>query len=114
MVQIGKTETLGRWALVSARNFVIRHKFVFEKAVIAFASILPEYTRENCLEPNSIVLFDIKDRFFQFYANRSKEQLFHAAFKIAIFENEHDPHYRNIVFGWIVEELVEAVLDGKW
>ena len=114
MVQIDKSDTLGRWALVRARQFVITHKSIFEKAIIAFASIMPDYTRDNCVETNSLILFDIRDKFFQYYTNDSKMRLFKAAWKIAIFENEHDPHYRDVIFGWILEELVEAVMDGRW
>jgi len=113
-MEIDKSETLGRWALVRARELVIKNKGILEKAIIVFASLIPEYTRENCLEPNSLVLFDIKDKFFQFYTNKSKIKLFEAAWKIAIFENEHDPHYRYTIFGWVIEEIVEAVLDGRW
>lgn len=110
----GLHESISSWALGRARKFVIDHKSIFEKAIIAYAAILPEYTRENCNDPNTKILFDVEDKFWEFYSNPGKEKLFKAGWKIAKFENEHDPHYRDIVFGWLVEEIVEAVVDGEW
>jgi len=107
-------EYLSRWMLTHMRGFVIKHKAIFEKAIIAYADILPDPTYENVLEPNSHVLLDMRNKFFSYYHNPSKMNLFQATWKIAIAENEHDPHYRSLVFGWLVEEVVEAVLDGRW
>ncbi len=112
--ELAKRESISSWALSKARAFVIGHKAIFEKAIIAFAAILPDYTRENCNEVNTKILFDIEDKFWRFYNLPTRTALFKAAWKIAKFENEHDPHYRDIIFGWAVEELVEAVIDGRW
>lgn len=109
---------MGKWIsqimLITMRDFVIKHKNVFELAIIAYAKILPEPTHENVLEQNSHVLLDMREKWRGYYTNNGKRPLFEAAWKIAICENEHDPHYRDIVFGWGVEEVVEAVLDGLW
>ena len=112
-------QSLSRIMLIHIRDFVIKHKGIFEKAIIAYAKALPEPTKEMgrdgyCLEPTSHVLLDFREKFRSYYANPTKQALFEAGWKIAIDENEHDPHYRDIVFGWLVEELVEAVLDGRW
>ncbi len=107
-------EYLSHWALIRMRDFVIGHKAIFEQAIIAFAKIIPEPTHENVLEATSHELLDMEERFLSHFNKSGKSELFNAAWKIAIFENEHDPHYRNIVFGWCVEELAEAVLDGRW
>jgi len=93
------------------RGFVIEHKGVFEKAIIAYALILPEPTKENTLEPNCHILLDIRDRFRE--RNTVKPALFEAAWKALICEYEHDPCYRNRL-DWLLEELVESVLDGEW
>ena len=104
---------LSNWMLQANRDFVIKHKGILELAIIAFAFILPEPTKENTLEPNSHVLIDRRDKFFSYYTNGSKMALFKAAWKIRICEYEHDPHYRSLD-DWDVEEQVEAVLDGRW
>ncbi len=104
---------ISKWMLQSMRGFVIEHKGIFEKAIIAYANILPEPTKENTLEPNSHILIDKEEGFFKYYNNSSKTPLFKALWKVGICEYEHDPHYRHIG-DWFVEELVESVLEGKW
>lgn len=104
---------LSHWMLQSMRAFVIEHKGIFEKAIIAYAKILPEPTKENTLEPNSHILLDRKDKFFGYYCNSSKMALFEAIWKIRICEYEHDPHYRHIS-DWDAEEQTESMLSGEW
>ncbi len=104
---------LSKWMLQTERAFVIRNKNIFEGAIIAFAFILPEPTKENTLEPNSHILLDKWDKFFGYYTNRSKMSLFKAIRKVTVCIYEHDPHYRSLI-DWFLEEIVESVLEGKW
>lgn len=117
-------QNLGRIMLVTKRALVIEHKAIFLKAIIAFAKILPEPTRENVSYPNTLIIMDIRDKFFTLHANPGRTAMYKAAFKILIFfyekmwkificEYEHDPRPRHI-FDWLVEELVEAVISGRW
>lgn len=104
---------LSKWALQTKRAFVIEHKGIFQKAIIAFALILPEPTRENTLEPNSHILLGKWDKFFGYYSNSSKTRLFKSIRKITVFVYEHDPHYRHLIDWWL-EEILETLLDGEW
>ena len=104
---------LSRWMLVTMRAFVIKHKAIFRLAVIAYAKILLEPTKDNTLEPNSHILLDIRDKFFEHYTLPDRRTLFESAWKIFICEYEHDPHYRHIG-DWLIEELVESVMSGEW
>ena len=82
-------------------------------------------TRENCIHPNSHHLFDIWDRFNENEDNPAhpggvnkhmdwgRQHLFDAMWVIFIAEYEHDPYYRSRM-DWVVEELVEVVMDGRW
>jgi len=95
------------------RGFVIKHKGIFLKAIIAFAKILPEPKREDCKRPNSPVLFDIWDRLLKHLSLVSRIPLFKAARKLHIAEYEHDP-WESELFDCFVEELVIAYLDGAY
>ena len=106
-------EYLSQWMLVSKRDFVIKCKAVLRKVVIWFASKLPDPTKENTLEPNSHILLAIRDKFFGYYNNKGREDMFRAAWKVLICEYEHDPHYRHIL-DWLIEEVVESVMSGEW
>lgn len=87
------------------------------KAIKTLAQRYPDPTRDNCLQPNSQILFDIRDKFFEYeynpenpnYPTRGREALFAAAFKILIAEYEHDPYYR-YRFDWMLEQL----MDSDW
>ena len=85
------------------------------KAIATLAQRYPDPTRENCIQPNSQILFDIRDKFFEYEDNPAhpdskkhpyfgREWLFEAAFKILIAEYEHDPYYR-WRFDWMLEEI---------
>lgn len=104
---------LSRIMLIYMRDFIIRQKWIFKQAVKAYANALPEPTKENTLEPNSPIIIDIEDKFFKYYDFKGNKPLFEAMWKILICEYEHDPHYRDIC-QWVLEELVEAVMDGRW
>lgn len=115
---------LSRIMLIDDREKVIVHKAVFLKAIVAFSKILPEPTRDNVEYPNTVILMGIRDKYFTLHANPGRNAMYKAAFRILLYlserpwkificEYEHDPRPRHI-FDWLVEELVEAVISGKW
>lgn len=107
-------EQIGHWMLVTARQFIIDHKFIFKTAIIAFAKILPEPIPESLDYPNSFILLRIRDKFFK-YCNYPPmtQELYQAAWKIFICEMEHDPDHRAMV-QFILEEITESIMNGEW
>ncbi len=99
--------------LTNRRGYIIKVKKALSKAIVTLASKFFEPTRENCIHPNTLVFFDIMDKFFEYEDNLGKRALFKAIWKMVIVEHEHDPYYRDRL-NWVVEELVEAVISGKW
>lgn len=93
--------------LNECRGFVIEHKGIFEKAIIAYAAILPEPTRDNCTNPNTHILLDAMEKFLEYDTNDSKRKLYKAAWKIGISEVEHDPSYADRG-GWLIEFLANS------
>lgn len=89
------------------RAVVIKHKGIFEKAVIAYAEGLPEPTWGSCIHPNTHILFDIRDKFLKNETNPRKRALFEAAFKLLIAEYEHDPYYRYRL-DWVLEQIIDS------
>jgi len=89
------------------RGFIVKHKAVFEKAIIAFAKIVPEPTKENTKYPNTHILMDIRDKFFELENNPGRKALFEAAWKVLIAEYEHDPYYR-FRLDWVLEEIQKS------
>ena len=78
------------------------------KAITRLANMYPEPTRENCIQPNSKILFDIRDKFFEYEDNSgAREAMFKAAFKLLIAEYEHDPYYRFRI-DWMLEEIEKS------
>ncbi len=74
------------------------------KKIVSLASKYPDPTRENCVQPNVFILFDIWDKFIEYENNRGRKLLFDAAFKLLIATYEHDPYYRFRI-DWILEEI---------
>ncbi len=89
------------------RGFVIKHKGIFMKAIIAFANSLTEPTRDNVIHPNTLKLLDFQDRFFEYEDNPGREELFRAVFRVLIAEYEHDPYY-HYRFDWLLEQIVNS------
>ena len=90
------------------RQYVIdKIKKPLIKAIITLANRFPEPTRDNCIQPNSQILFDIRDKFFEYEDNPCRKALFEAAFKLLIAEYEHDPYYQ-YRFDWFIEQIMES------
>ena len=86
------------------RGFVIKHKGVFMKAIIAFAKILEEPTKENTTRHNTHILIDIRDKYFKLDNLPARKELMKAIWKIGIVEYEHDGHY-SFRGDWVLEEI---------
>lgn len=104
-------ETISRYMLKTARQFIINHKRIFKVAIIAFAKVLPEPTIENVGWENGLILLRIREKFFR-YCNFEQE-LYQAAWKIVIDEMVHDPDHR-ATLQFVLEEIVEAIMNGEW
>ena len=91
------------------RQFIIEHKGMFEKAIIAYANCLPEVTRRNTIHPNTHLLLDFEERFFGYYTNPQRVPLWRAVFKIAEAEYEHDPEKK-----YLIDVIFEWVANSNW
>lgn len=93
-------------------------------AIMRYAQALPDPMDDNGIgltdtfdnpkvvtQSNSYVYLHIFRRFIRYCGFRQDMML--AGAKIVIDELEHDPAYGD-AFGFLVEELVEAVLDGRY
>ncbi len=117
-------ETVGRYMLRTARQFIIKHKDIFRAAIVAYAKVLPDPIDEDgnglpvktgsvtkvVAWENSPVVMEIFRKFLAYCAFR--EEMMSAGAKITVDELEHDPAYRD-AFLFLVEEFVEATLDGR-
>ena len=88
-------------------------KEIFILAIRAFASILPKAPEYDLCYPNCFILLEIKEKFLQHHKQLGRHQLYEDAWDILIAEYDYDPLKRSCL-DWIIEELVEAVLDGRW
>ena len=104
---------LSDWMLKEARQFVIEHKDLFMKAIIAFADTLPEPTKENTIIPNTYPMIRIWDKLLEMEDNPGREPLFKALKKITVSEHEHDYYYKDRMQVWL-ELWMEEVLMGNW
>lgn len=96
------------------RNYVIKKiKAPLQKVIILVGKRLPALTRENTIYRNTHNLMDIEDKFFEYFNNGSKEEMFRCAWKMFKAECEHDRAYR-YPWEWFVEELIKKVLSGEW
>ena len=92
----------------SLRNYIIKKvKEPLKNTIIHLARKYPEPTRENCLHPNTHILFDIREKFFKYEDNPENvwtEDLIKAAWKLLIATYEHDLYYRFRI-DWILEQI---------
>ncbi len=113
--------TLQYWMLRTARQFIIEHKDIFKRAIIEYANAMPDPDKMECLYVNTPILKRIRDKFMGYLRLEDifkdsislEKSLYAAAWKIVICEADHDPDHRALA-EWVIEELVEAVMDGEW
>ncbi len=96
-IPMDRFEPIAHWMLRTARNYVITHKAIFRKAIIAYAEILPDPTLGNTYRANTKFWIKERDKFRKYYNNPGREALIEAAWKIWIDEYEHDGHYVDLI-----------------
>lgn len=106
---------ISNWMLQAPmRQYVIdKIKAPMLKAIVILSKRYPEPKYDNCVQPNSHVLIDIRDKFLQFENNPMRAPLFGGLWRMFIDEYEHDPYYKDRI-DFIVEELVKAFNGGRW
>jgi len=103
------------YMLRDKRQYIVEmFKWPMAKQLIKLAGkVRIEPMLENTYHPISHVLIDIRDEFFDLENNPGRDGPFRAAFKVLIAVVESDRYYR-WRFQWLVEQLLEAIIDGKW
>ena len=89
-------------------------RYVIEKikkpmmdAIVKLATKYPPPMRDTVEHPNTFILLDIRDKFFEYEDNKGRDALFRALWRILIVEYEHDPYYRYRL-DWILEQILES------
>ena len=88
-------------------------KEVFSTIMTSAKRMPAEVTKKNSQMPNTHVLFDIEEKFFEYERNGSRKELYRAIFKIYKSEVEHDTDY-SFRGEWLLEEQIKAILDNRW
>ena len=100
--------------LVNRRKYYVDNvKAPLLMAVIIYGYRYPEPKRETCKNPDSLVLLDIWDEFFQLEDNPGRDRFFKALRRISIGELEANDYYSQR-FTWFLMKLVGAYMDGRW
>jgi len=107
----GETRPYGYQVLRGAMRDYVKDKIKapLMAKMIDLANEYPEPMRVNCLHPNSHILFDIRDKFFEYEDNPCRKALFEAIWKLFIAEYEHDPYYR-----YRIDWVLEQIMDSDW
>ena len=95
------------------REAIIKVKDGLIKALVQLALGYPKPVPENVLHPNTKILIEIWDKFFEYENNKGRVSLFRAIRKIMLCEYEHDAYYRHRI-DWFIEQVVKAVQSGRW
>ena len=100
--------------LVNRRKYYVDNvKAPLLMAVIIYGYRYPEPTREKCKNPDSLVLLDIWDEFFEYEDNPGRDRFFKALRRISIGELEANDYYSQRLT-WFLMQLVTAYMDGRW
>jgi len=75
-------------------------------------ALYPEPTKENCDRPNSIILLDMRDWFFEHLQNM-RIPMFQGAWNMFINVYEHAQEYADI-FDMVIARLAGEYASGKW
>ena len=95
------------------RHFIDKVKYPLRAAVVLYGRRYPEPTRENIKNPDSLVLFDIWEEFFELEDNPGRDPFFKALRRITIGEIESNDYYAQRVTWWLMK-LAQAYIDGRW
>jgi hypothetical protein len=66
------------------------------------ADHLPEPTKENMHQPNTLTLIELRDEFFQFENNPGRYKVFKGIWNFLIFLYDYDNYYRYRI-DWVIE-----------
>lgn len=80
--------------------------------IFRVCQLYPKVTRENCLMPNTFILLDVRDWFFDHLQNM-RIPMFQSVWDMFINLYEHAGEY-TMVFDVLIEKLVEIYNSGKW
>ena len=84
------------------------------KVAVAIDKRIPNITKENTTFINTHTLQEIIDEFFEHDGSDTpRSAMFRTAFRILLFEIEHDTYYRDR-FNWFIEKIVEAIFRDEW
>ena len=86
------------------------------RAFISAFSLIEKYpapTKGNISETNTLVCLDIAEKFNKYYNNWMRKPLFNVVYRLFFGTTAHDLHYAS-VRDWWAEEIVKAILAGKW
>ena len=79
------------------------------EAIVRLALKYPPPLRDTVEHPNSQLLLDIRDKFFEHEDNPDREVLFKAIWRIFIVEYEHDSYYR-----WRIDWVLDEIKKSDW
>ena len=105
--------------LMKSINFLSCGKFSYIAAIwhafkiIQLCMKYPEPTRENCNNPDALVMLDIWDEFFKWEDNPYRDPFFLLMRRVSVATVEHCD-FDNQRITWWIFKLVQAYMDGKW
>lgn len=77
--------------------------------IVRLATRYPPPMRDTVEHPNTFILLDIRDKFFEHEDNPDRDALFQAIWRIFIVEYEHDPYYR-----WRIDWVLDEIRKSDW
>ena len=80
--------------------------------IILYARRYPEPTHDNVVHPNSHILLDIREKFFECWKTKPRTPLYRALFRLVIVKYEHSATYR-CMFDWMLM-MIEKSGWKKW
>lgn len=77
--------------------------------IIKYANRYPEPTHENVVHPNSQILLELKDKFFECWHTRPRTPLYMALWRVVIVKYEHSATYR-----YMLDWFLMMVQKSNW
>jgi len=105
--------------LMKSINFISLGKFSYVMAmwhafkIIRLCMKYPEPTKDNCKNPDALVMMDIWDEFFEWEDNPYRAPFFKLVRRISVGTLEHCDYDSQRISWWLMK-LTKAYMDGKW
>uniref|UniRef100_A0A6M3LIU3 Uncharacterized protein n=1 Tax=viral metagenome TaxID=1070528 RepID=A0A6M3LIU3_9ZZZZ len=105
--------------LMKSVDFISCGKFGYCMAVwhafqiVRLCMKYPEPTRENCKNPDSIVMLDTFEEFFKWERNEYRDPFFKLVRRIVVGTLEHCD-YDSQRISWFLMKLTNAYMEGRW